>query len=252
MSSSPNVFPAQGPGGQSERARQVDRSWSAMVGVLLLVADPDGLAPGRGSLDSELHVAGLDTVWCRDGAQALVEFGARRPDAVLAAPGLEVVDTPTVVRTLRGAGCRTVLVGIGPGDLDLAGPALVAGATGVVARPYVATEIASRLEHEIHDLEQRVRLVYGPLELDPWAYRVRVGGVVLDSLPLKEFELLRLLMAHADHVVTQEQIKAALWGEGATAPSSNAIAVHVGRLRHRLAGVAELRTVRGRGYRLTV
>ncbi|HSE55372.1 MAG TPA: winged helix-turn-helix domain-containing protein, partial [Nocardioidaceae bacterium] len=65
-------------------------------------------------------------------------------------------------------------------------------------------------------------------------------------------ELLRLLMAHADHVVTQEQIKAALWGEGAAAPSSNAIAVHVGRLRHRLAGVAELRTVRGRGYRLTV
>jgi len=129
-----------------------------MVGVLLLVADPEALAPGRGSLDSELHVAGLDTVWCRDGAQALVEFGARRPDAVLAAPGLEVVDTPTVVRTLRDAGCRTVLVGIGPGDLERAGPALLAGATGVVARPYVATEIASRLEHDIHDLEQRVRL----------------------------------------------------------------------------------------------
>jgi len=252
VSSSRDVFPAQGPGKQSERVRQVDRSWSAMVGVLLLVADPDGLGPGRGALDSELHVAGLNTVWCRDGAEALVEFGARRPDAVLAAPGLEVVDTPTVVRTLRNAGCRTVLVGIGPGDLEDAGPALVAGATGVVARPYVAAEIANRLEHEIHDLEQRVRLVYGPLELDPWAYRVRAGGVVLENLPLKEFELLRLLMAHADHVVTPEQIKTALWGDGSTGPSSNAIAVHVGRLRHRLAGVAELRTVRGRGYRLTV
>jgi DNA-binding response OmpR family regulator len=122
----------------------------------------------------------------------------------------------------------------------------------VVSRPYAASEIAARLEAEIQHMEQRVRLSYGPLELDPWAYRVRVGGVVLDSLPLKEFELLRLLMAHADHVVTPEQIKTALWGDGAPGPSSNAITVHVGRLRHRLAGVAELRAVRGRGYRLTV
>jgi len=221
-----------------------------MVGVLLLVADPDGLAGGP--LDTELHVAGLNTTWCRDGAEALVEFGRRRPDAVLAAPCLEAVDTPTVVRTLRNAGCRPVLVGIGPDDLAEAGPALVAGATGVVSRPYAASEITARLEAEIQDMEQRVRLAYGPLELDPWAYRVRAGGVVLENLPLKEFELLRLLMAHADRVVTPEQITAALWGDSSSRPSSNAITVHVGRLRHRLAGVAELRTVRGRGYRLTV
>lgn len=217
--------------------------------MLLLVVDPE---PHDSGLETELLEQGVATVGCRDGAEALVEFGRRRPDAVLAAPRLPVVDTPAVVHALREAGCRTVLVGIGPEDLELAGPALVAGATGVVARPYVAAEVLGRLEVDQHDLSQRLRLVFGPLELDPSAYRVAVGETVLDNLPLKEFELLRLLMARADHVVTPEEIRAALWGEDSPGPSSNSITVHVGRLRHRLEGVAQIRTVRGRGYRLTL
>jgi len=219
-------------------------------GFVLLVADPD--RAGAGALDAQLQASGMSTVWCRGGGEALVEFGRRRPHAVLAAPRLDGVDTPTVVRTVRNAGCRTVLVGIGLHDVDEAGPALVAGAAGVVARPYDATELTHRLEREVHDFEQSFRLVYGPLELDPWAYRVRIGGRILESLPLKEFELLRLLMVHADHVVSPDQIRAALWGSASAVPTSNAITVYVGRLRGRLAGVAELRTVRGIGYHLTV
>ncbi|MGH3431377.1 MAG: helix-turn-helix domain-containing protein, partial [Thermocrispum sp.] len=68
----------------------------------------------------------------------------------------------------------------------------------------------------------------------------------------KEFELLRLLMTHADHVVTTEQIREALWGSGPTRPSRNAVTVHVRRLRERLGGAEVLRTVRGLGYRLTL
>jgi DNA-binding response OmpR family regulator len=219
-------------------------------GFVLLLADPD--RSGAAGLDARLHVAGMSTVWCHDGGEALVEFGRRRPHAVIVAPRLEGVDTPTVVRTVRNAGCRTVLVGVGVHDLDAAGPALLAGAGGVVARPYDARELTGLLESEAHDLEQQLRLVYGPLELDPLAYRVRVAGRVLENLPLKEFELLRLLMAHADHVVSPDQIRDSLWGRAASAPSSNAITVYVGRLRARLAGVAEVRTVRGLGYRLTV
>ena len=231
-------------------ARWLGRTWSATMGPLLLVADPDDA--GGSAIDEALRAAGLNTVWCADGAEALVEFGRRRPDAVLLAPRLSLVDTPTVVRAMREAGQQPILVGVGSGDLDAVGPALVSGATGAVARPYVATEVAGRLEAEIHDVEQRFRLVYGPLELDPWAYRVKMGGTVWDNLPLKEFELLRLLMTHADHVVTVEQIRCALWGDKDAGPSSNAVNVHVGRLRQRLVGTAELRTVRGRGYRLTV
>lgn len=228
----------------------MSRTRSSTPGPLLLVADPDSLAGSE--VDGGLRAAGLDTFWCRDGAEALVEFGRRHPDAVLLAPRLALVDTPTVVRALREAGSQPILVGAGSGDLDAVGPALVNGATGAVARPYDAGEVAGRLGAVVHDVEQRFKVVYGPLELDPLAYRVRVDGVVWDNLPLKEFELLRLLMTHADRVVAVEQIRCALWGDKAAGPSSNAVNVHVGRLRQRLAGTAELRTVRGLGYRLTV
>lgn len=221
-----------------------------LVGAVLLVADPDGLS-GAG-VDAAFHRSGWETVVCRDGAEALVEFGRCRPDAVLTALRLAHVDTPTVVRTMRNAGSQPILVGIGPGDLEEVGPSLVAGATGAVARPYVAADVVTRLAAEIGDIEERVKLVYGPLELDPRAYRVRVAGVALDDLPLKEFELLRLLMSHADLVVSAELIRDCLWRDKPGRPSSNAVTVHVGRLRARLAGVAELHTVRGRGYRLTV
>lgn len=261
MSSSGRVAPrydAEGPSAaadrevdqleQPDRARR-GRSWSSGLGPVLLVADAD---PVGAAVDGGLRAAGLTTLWCRDGAEALVEFGRRLPDAVLLAPRLTLVDTPTVVRAIRDAGSQPILVGVGPGDLDIVGPALLNGATGAVSRPYVAAELVGRLETEIHDVEQRFKLVYGPLELDPWAYRVKADGVVWDSLPLKEFELLRLLMTHADRVVSVEQIRSALWGDKAAGPSSNAVNVHVGRLRQRLAGTAELRTVRGLGYRLTV
>lgn len=234
----------------STRPRLEEPGRSVMVGLLLLVADPDEHA-GSG-LDHGLRACGLETVWCCDGAEALVEYGRLGPDAVLLAPRLDVVDTPSVVRTLRGAGTQPLLVGVGQGDLDAVGPALVAGATGAVSRPYLAHEVVGRLEVGIHDRGERFRLVYGPIELDAAAYRVRIGPHLWENPPLKEFQLLRLLMVHADHVVTTEQIRAALWGGRTAGPSSNAVAVHVGRLRARLAGVAELRTVRGLGYRLTV
>jgi DNA-binding response OmpR family regulator len=234
----------------SGRARPVDRSWVARAGVLLLVVDPEHEA-GDG-LDAAFATTGLNTVWCRDGAQALVAFGRDRPDAVLAAPRLDVVDTPSVVRTMRDAGCHLILVGVGPDDVDLVGPALLAGASGAVARPYSVAEVTTRIQAEIHDIEDRFKLEYGPLALDPFAYRVRIGEEVVDDLPLKEFQLLRLLMTHADHVVTPEQIRCALWGDRSSGPSSNAVTVHVGRLRARLGELAELRTVRGLGYRLTV
>lgn len=222
-----------------------------MVGLVLLVADPD--EGGGGVLDLELRGCGVETAWCRTGAEVLVEYGRLRPDALLLAPRLDVVDTPVVVRTLRDAAAtQPVLVGAGQGSLELVGPALLAGATGAVSRPYRADEVVGRLGNEVHARAAAVTLVYGPIELDPAAHRVRIGPQVWESPPLKEFLLLRLLMTHADRVVSPEQIREALWGAGDAGPSSNAVAVHVGRLRARLAAVAELRTVRGRGYRLTV
>lgn len=232
------------------RAREADRRWSSSVGGLtLLIADPD--VSQQEDLLHELAAAGVSSTWCVDGAEALVQYGKISPDAVLMAPVLREVDAVTVVRTIRDSCVLPILLGVGAGDSVSAGPVLVAGASAAVARPYQAGEIIKRLEAEIPQMTARARVMYGPLELDPRSYTVRLHGEELEDLPLKEFELLRLLMLNADCVVTAEQIRSALWGQAPHVPSSNAIVVHVARLRARLGGPMVLRSIRGRGYRLT-
>ncbi|MGH3480940.1 MAG: response regulator transcription factor [Nocardioidaceae bacterium] len=235
--------------GIAQHASDAEHLWPTSLGLVLLIADPDASPPS--ALSSELLASGLNCAWCADGAEALVQYGMLTPDAVLLAPSLDAVDASTVVRTIREHGATPILLGVGPGDADTAGPVLVAGATVAVARPYVAREIVHRLEAEIPDVATRAQLSYGPLELDPRSYSVRLRGEELEALPLKEFELLRLLMMHADRVVATEQIRSALWGHSPHAPSSNSIAVHAARLRSRVGGPTVLRTIRGRGYRLT-
>ena len=71
------------------------------------------------------------------------------------------------------------------------------------------------------------------------AYAVRVNGERIADLPLKEFEVLRTLMYHAPEVLSDGELRAAVWGAQAEGPPANTIAVHVGRLRNRLQGVAD-------------
>jgi DNA-binding response OmpR family regulator len=234
---------------RAARARKADRRWSTPLGLALLVADPD--VSQRGRLLSALTASGVRCTWCVDGAETLVRYGQLTPDAILMSAVLDTVDAPTVVRTIRARGTLPILLGIGPGDSDSAGPVLVAGASTAVARPYDPGEVVRRLEAMVPQMAWHGRLTYGPLELDPRSFTVRLNGQELQDVPLKEFELLRLLMLNADCVVTSEQIRHALWGDLPHAPSSNAIVVHVARLRARLGGQAVVRTVRGRGYRLT-
>jgi DNA-binding response OmpR family regulator len=71
------------------------------------------------------------------------------------------------------------------------------------------------------------------------------------AMPLREFELLRFLMANAGHVVTEEQIRTAVWEARGDTVGTKTIALHARRLRARLGDAVELVRIRGVGYRLT-
>lgn len=252
MTASPAAGRTDGdPPRSLQRARDAGRRWAAHTALTLLVADADEPAA---ALVTTLARAGIEVTCCADGAQALLHVGRHNPDVLLVATRLPLVPAPTIVAAVRHAGQTPILLGVGVGDSDAAGPALLAGATGVVQRPYEASPIIALLDaHRARVAvsgQQHGVLRYGPLELDSLAYSTRLHGSELD-LPFKEFALLRLLMLHADHVVSPDQIREALWGQGPSAPSSNAVVVHVARLRARLGGPQVLRTVRGFGYRLT-
>ena len=216
---------------------------------MLLVADPDAdmVRELAGALEREgVFVAGVS-----DGAQALIQAGALRPDVVLVSATLPVIGAVEFVRAVRRARAVPVLLGVGDGHAEQAVQALAAGATACVARPYRVPELLPLVQAAFPgDAGTRGVLTVGGVELDVGAYQVRVGGTLV-HLPLREFELLHYLMRNADRTVTREQIMRHVW-HAAETMSTNTIAVHVKRLRARLGDDDDnlIQTVRGVGYRL--
>lgn len=222
--------------------------WRGSLGLRLLVVDPE--MPVETGAD--LRAAGIRVLQCTRGTDALVHVGAFEPHALLLAPALPDLDAAEFVAAVRRVGDQPVLVGVGAEEAELAGPAFLAGATAAVNRPYVAAHVLERLAATLPGQLPQACLSYGPITLDPLAHTVHVDGQEVELFPLKEFQLLRLLLTHADQVVTPDEIRQALWGVMTRQPSGNAIAVHVTRLRSRLVPPLEVRTIRGVGYRLTL
>jgi DNA-binding winged helix-turn-helix (wHTH) protein len=92
----------------------------------------------------------------------------------------------------------------------------------------------------------------GALRLHPAALEAELHGRRI-TLPPREFRLLHLLMSHAGHVVTRDEIRKSVWGAGER-DASNTITVHIQRLRTRLGDPSHdpaiIQTVRRLGYRL--
>lgn len=222
--------------------------------VTLLVADE--LEPRSHRLVHDIcadHVA--DLVLCGDGAEALFQIGRLSPDAVLMSADLRLVTAAEVITVVRRHSSVPIAVGVGFGELELAAAARAAGGTAVLGRPYRAQELTTMVKPWLASARARwdresVTHV-GALAIDSRAYRATAGGRPL-TLTVREFELLRLLVLNADRVVTRDQIRQIVWRATDDVVSANTIAVHIRRVRARLEGAAQLHSVRGVGYRLTV
>jgi DNA-binding response OmpR family regulator len=217
---------------------------------LLLIADSDVDESTQLALTLGEHR--VTAIVCTDGAEALLAAGAEHPDAVLATATLPTVGGAALTRALSARTTIPVVVGIGDADGAAAAEALAAGATACVAHPYRLRELLPILRAIRPDglVEPQPPIEVGGLRLDPSAMEVSLHGRLV-RMPMRELRLLQLLMAHADRVVTREQIRDTVWGGS---PGSNTITVHVQRLRQRLGDDQVdprlILTVRGVGYRL--
>ncbi len=218
-------------------------------GVRLLVVDPCPEGEALEALTTEgfaVHVSARAT-------DALVEYGVFNPDALLVAPLLPDLDLGEFVAAVRRSGDQPILLGIGgEPDLGPVGAALLQGATGTVDRPWSAHEVAVKVTAALPRTTPREPLLLGPLRLDPLAHTVHLDDAEVAGLGLKEFRLLELLLLRSDRVVSHLELRDALAEGAERVPSSNAIAVHVRRLRSRLRAPLQLKTIRGLGYRLTL
>jgi DNA-binding response OmpR family regulator len=214
--------------------------------MLLVAIDESDQARLRVGLADSMNLVAVSSA-----LSALARFAEIDPDAVLVSAQLADVDSVEWIRSLREVTAVPIVVGTEPRAIDLAGDLIKAGASAIVRHPFACEEILDRLRESLASAlrkrREELRLEVGPLQLDSAAFSVHLSGHEV-IVTLKEFELLRCLMLHADRVVALEEIHDDLWGDGHDAPSLDAIKLHVRKLRQNLGDPTLVRTVRGHGY----
>jgi two-component system, OmpR family, response regulator RegX3 len=148
---------------------------------------------------------------------------------------------------------------IGPNDENLVTKALSSGADDYLQLPLRPAELVARVravlrrapaEPAVHGREDRV-IEVGDVRLSVESHEVTVRSQRV-HLPLREFELLRLLMENAGIVLARPTLMTRLWGPSVPAESTS-LEVHIRRLRSKLeqdpAVPKRIITVRGIGYR---
>lgn len=195
-----------------------------------------------------------------DGAEALDKFASVRPDLVLLDIMLPRVSGIDVCRTIRAGGARTpiIMVTAKTSEIDTV-VGLEVGADDYVSKPYRLRELVARMRavlrrtppaQEAPSLEGALEV--GDLRLDPERHEVYLRGQEV-SLPLKEFELLELLMTNVGRALTRETLIDRIWGPHYVGDTKT-LDVHVKRLRARVeddpARPQRITTIRGLGYKL--
>ncbi|WP_026910883.1 response regulator transcription factor [Patulibacter minatonensis] len=217
---------------------------------VLVVEDDQRLADvlRRGLQEADHHVQVR-----HDGLEGLALVGTERFDVVVLDWMLPGLDGPSMVRAMRERGDRTPVLMLTArhavpdriGGLD-------AGADDYLAKPFSFDELLARLRAIGRRTGHGELLTVGDVTIDRDRRAVVVAGATVD-LTAREFALLLLLAERAGRIVSRMEILDAVW-DGNTDLRSNAIDVHVARLRGKVDrpfGRESIETVRGIGFRLT-
>jgi DNA-binding response OmpR family regulator len=222
-----------------------------MAHRVLVVEDEDEIAS---PLVRTLEREGYAVDQAPTGREAIAAAVRDAPDIVILDLGLPDMDGLDVCRALREAeytGAVLILTARSR-ELDRV-VGLDAGADDYLVKPFGLAELLARLRALLR--RTTVRGAGGEpdhtLHVDVEAHRVCVGAT---EVPLtgKEFDVLTVLVAHRDKVVSRTQLMSEVWSEGWYG-STKTLDVTIGRLRHKLeqASTTErIVTVRGVGFRL--
>ncbi|MEJ7764005.1 MAG: response regulator transcription factor, partial [Acidimicrobiales bacterium] len=154
----------------------------------------------------------------RDGAEALRVFDAVRPDLVLLDVMLPKVSGIDVCRELRAKSRVPIIMVTAKGSEIDAVVGLEVGADDYVTKPYRLHELVARIRAVLRrggpaaedHTQSDDALVVGDVRLDADRHEVSVRGQLVE-LPLKEFELLELLLDNAGRVLTRETLIDRVW-----------------------------------------
>jgi two-component system response regulator RegX3 len=203
-----------------------------------------------------LRKEGYEVAVAETGPEGLEEFERGGADLVLLdlmLPGLDGVEVCRVLR--QRSNVPVIMLTAKDSEVDKV-VGLEIGADDYVTKPYSSRELLARVKavlrrgSEPEDLLPTT-LQGGPVRMDVERHVVTVSGTEV-SLPLKEFDLLELLLRNAGRVLTRMQLIDRVWGSDYVGDTKT-LDVHVKRLRAKIepdpARPRHIVTVRGLGYR---
>ena len=220
---------------------------------ILIVEDEESFSDPLSYL---LQKEGFVTAVAATGPEALAEFDANGADLVLLDLMLPGLSGTEVCRALRAKSSVPIIMRAAKdSEIDKV-VGLEMSADDYVTQPYSARELLARVRAVLRRLAEAdepagAPVQAGPVRMDVDRHVVTVNGKVT-SMPLKEFELLELLLRHAGRVLTRGQLIDRVWGSDYVGDTKT-LDVHVKRLRAKIepdpGNPRHILTVRGLGYK---
>ena len=223
---------------------------AAPVRVLIVDDEP----PIRKLLRMGLTAQGYHVLEAPDGATAL-NLIAEKPDLVILDLGLPDMQGLDLLRSIRAQNEQVPIVVLSSrGDEAAKVQALDIGADDYVTKPFGTDELLARmraaLRHQLQVQGERPIFHVGDLSVDLVRRIVKLGDKEVKLSP-KEYDLLRLLVAHAGKVLTHKFLLRELWDD---LTDAQYLRVYVRQLRQKIEADPErphyVLTETGIGYRL--
>ena len=224
---------------------------------LILVVDDE--PSYRDALSVALQREGFAVDTAADGVEALERVAASRPALILLDVMLPRISGVDVCREIRKTSrVPIIMVTARNAEID-AVVGLEVGADDYVTKPFRLRELIARVRAALRrlpgDLEEQGeradQIEVGEVRLDAARHEVSVHGEQV-QLPLKEFDLLELLLINAGRVLTRDVLIDRIWGPNYYGDTKT-LDVHIKRLRSKIeddpAAPERILTVRGVGYR---
>ncbi len=220
---------------------------------IMVVEDEESFSE---ALSFMLRREGYEVEVAADGAVALEAFDQRGADLILLDLMLPQVPGLEVCRQIRAKSqVPIIMLTAKDGEIDKV-VGLEIGADDYVTKPFSSRELLARVRSVLRRHGEPEDLIAttieaGPVRMDVDRHVVTVRGQQV-SMPLKEFDLLELLVRNAGRVLTRAQLIDRVWGADYVGDTKT-LDVHVKRLRAKVeedpASPVHLVTVRGLGYK---
>jgi len=214
----------------------------------------------RDALSYLLSREGYEVILAADGAEGLSQFEASNPDIVLLDLMMPELPGTEVCRIIRQtSSIPIIMLTAKDSEIDKV-VGLELGADDYITKPFSTRELVARIRAVLRrgavtfdDDEEGAIIESGMIQVDLQRYTVRVNGTEI-AMPLKEFELLCILMRNEGRVLTRAQLLDRIWGSDYVGDGKT-LDVHIKRLRSKIevdsADPVHVTTVRGVGYRYT-